>query len=202
MENNSENSHDDLIKEEIESNTRSLGTAVILIMISCFVQLLVSGIYTYNSYEDRREHSKEAQVSREFKMLEYQFSYQNRKYEEIEYPMIALRDKIEKMYSLCSKPPTSGNIAEIKEVREAIREDKVKLGQGFSGTQMLFNKQIFDELVEFVSEIYKIQDSDKICPTSLKPGEYWKLKARVIEAGMLQEMGKTELAMKKIINMN
>lgn len=204
--------------EETVENTegkaqKSVKYGVIFFCITTFVQLMTTMIYMYNSDIDRKEQTKQAQqnrieqakqyrLNRQFEILKIKYTAQDTKFKEVKSPMIIVRNNLEEIYRICSKPLNVKQLKDLEIRKSELESNRIMLIQAAGSVQIMFSSKINNLFTNFTGNVEKVVSSgkEKNCPDYLHNPSYWLKQYRDIKNQMIKEINQTQQKIDKNLN--
>lgn len=179
------------LSTEVEKTSKDVRLAVFLVAIASIIQLTVAGIYTYNDHQERKQEKELRTQEFRLEAFEKQYDRQTQKYEQIQYPIIALREDLEEINKICQKQAlTLQDKQDLANFMAERRKNKVALVQAYGGVQLPFGMVVFNQIKDFVAQEEKIESLPPCSPAT--PASFlWKEEGNTIGNMMLEKMGET-----------
>ncbi len=189
----SDQSQLDFISHEIEGNNKDIKWAFFGILITSAIQLVVASIYWHNAYQDRKEQAIERQNDRILTILEHKYERQEKKYAEIEYPLVALRANIESISDICKSSQTlsSDDKKKIDNLIADRTKNKIALVQAYGGVQVIYDQETFNVIRNLVKKIETMEDDRNPCSPMVLDPEMWRQQENILDNLMIKLMEQT-----------
>lgn len=178
--------------------------AILAVLIMALVQFISIGVYSYNAAQDRAEERHQQALNRQMDILKSVYDRQDKKYKEIEDPLIALRDGMSVMRKTCVDKSLTP--AEKKKKLDYYKEERIKnkiaLIQAYGPSQVFFGQAVFNKAKHIVNDIERteVMDNQQLCTlmTSAYETELQK-DNRELDQYMYDAMGITEQKINAIL---
>lgn len=192
------------LAETIHEAKKDAKAALIFVIIMALVQLTSVAVYTFNAHQDRNEDDVQHSLDRQLEILENIFDRQDKKFKEIEYPLISLRVVLSEIINACDNKKLSSyqRSTKLSTLKDQRLKDKTALIQAYGASQIVFGENLFNKIKSFVAQIEDTEvNDDKVLCFLMTPAfnEKLRLENREISNLMYESMHKIEIKLNAVL---